>query len=117
MTNSTMKKRIMFHIYAIYLLRKLKNPFIAESVLFITFVAALLFYVSVPSVMTNMAASGNFHRYLITAFSTTDFLVQTILVLASITILLFVRNIAIHSISRERLTSVLSFIYSPFLVK
>ena len=117
MTNSTMKKGIMFHIYAIYLLRKLKNPFIAESVLFIAFAVTLFFCVSVPSVMTNMTASGNFHRYLITAFSATDFLVQTILVSAGITMLLFVKNIAFHSAIRECFSSVLSFLSSPFLVK
>lgn len=107
----------MIHVYAIYLLRKLKNPFIAESALFFTFAIVLLFFVSVPSVMTNMASSGNFHQYLIMAFSTTEFLTQAILVSASVTMVLFLKNIVSHNVIRERISSVLSFLYAPFLVK
>jgi len=117
MTNVTIKKRIMFHIYAIYLMRKLWAPFITESIIFATLATTLFFFVSVPNVVINMFGSGDLYHYFITAFSTTDFLVQTILILAGITMLLFVKNIAFHSALRERLSSVLSFLYSPFLVK
>lgn len=112
-----MKKSIMFHIYAIYLLRKLKSPFITESVMLAILLTTLFLFVSVPSVLINMFGSGDLYHYFITAFSATDFLVQAILVLAGITALLFMKNIALHGAVRERFSSVLSFIYSPFLVK
>ena len=117
MRNSTMKKTIMFHIYAIYLLRKLRAPFISESVMFAILTATLFLFVSVPSVLANMFKSGDLYHYFLTAFSATGFLVQAILVLTGITLLLFMKNIAFHRVIKGRLSSVLSFLYSPFLVK
>ena len=117
MTNFTMKKIIMFHVYIIYLLRKLQAPFITESIVLAVLATILFFFVSVPSVVANMFGSGDFYHYFIMAFSSTDFLVQTVLILTGITTLLFMKNIAVHTMLRERLVSVLSFLYSPFLVK
>ena len=112
-----MKKNIMFHIYAIYLLRKIWTPFVTEAILFITLLITLFLFVSVPSVLSNMFNSGDLYHYFINAFSSTDLMVQATLVLTGATTILFLKNIAFNKTIRERMSSVLSFIYAPFLVK
>lgn len=100
-----MKTRIMFSVYLAYLTRKFKSPIIAEVVLFLIFVGLLLLFVSVPSVVSNMIASGNFYEYFLMAFSQTDILVKATLILASLTAVLFVKNITLQTVSffKERL--------------
>lgn len=117
MTNFTMKKRIMFSVYVIYLMRKLSAPFILEALMLLTLLSAMFLFVSVPSVLSNMFSSGHLYHYFLTAFSTTELFVQSILVLTGVTLLLFMKNIVLSPTIREGLASVLSFIYSPFLVK
>ncbi len=94
-----MKTKIMFSVYLAYLTRKFRSPFIAEVILFLIFSAILLVFVSVPSVVSNMLASGNFYEYLLAAFSQTDIMVKTILILAAITAALFVKNITLQTVS------------------
>ena len=96
-----MKSRILVGVYAIYCMRKLRSPFIAESFVFVLLAIFLSSVVSMPSVLANMSTSGNFYRYFVVAFSNTDFLVQSVLVLVVITVLLFIRNITIHTISKQ----------------
>ncbi|MGB3922143.1 MAG: hypothetical protein WBL19_02605 [Minisyncoccia bacterium] len=100
-----MKSRIMFGVYLAYLTRKFRSPLIAEVVLFLIFAVILLFFVSVPSVVANMLASGDFYSYLVMAFSHTDILVKSIFILALITALLFVKNATVFTFSffKERL--------------
>lgn len=98
-----MKSRILFGVYIIYCLRKLRSPFVFESFVFVLLATGLLYFVSIPSVLTNMSASESAYRYFVTAFSHTDFLVKSILVLVGITILFFVRNITLHAILKTRL--------------
>lgn len=103
MTTLNIKNKIMFQVYLVYLLRKLTSPFIAEAVLFLVLAASLLFFVSVPSVFSNMLASGHFYHYMVTAVFQADFLVKTILVLSGATAIFFVRNITVHTLFKERL--------------
>lgn len=84
----------MFGVLVIYFVRKLKEPFISESLSFLILTAILFYFVSVPSVLSNMQISGDFYHYFIMAFSKTEFLVQTILVLGCITVLLLAYNLA-----------------------
>src|SRR3990167_2929246 len=70
----TLKNKILFGIYVIYCLRRLKNPLVAESLMFIMLAAVLSYLVSIPSVFSNMSASSSFYHYFIMAFSNTDFL-------------------------------------------
>ncbi|OHB11552.1 MAG: hypothetical protein A3H60_01580 [Candidatus Zambryskibacteria bacterium RIFCSPLOWO2_02_FULL_44_12b] len=99
----TMRNKIMFGVYLMYLIRKLKSPFFAESFIFAIIGMVLFYFVSVPSVLANMRASKSFYTYFMEAFVNADFLVQSILVLALITALFFVRNITVHAILKTRL--------------
>lgn len=102
MINLTMKNKILFAVYAIYCMRKFKSPFFAESFVFAILGIVLFYFVSVPSVLTNMSASGSFYTYFIEAFFSTEFLIQLVLVLTGITTLLFVRSITVHAILKTR---------------
>lgn len=97
-----MKNKILLSVYAIYCVRKLKNPFIAEFFVLLISATILLYFVSVPSVVTNMQASENSYRYFLTAFSSADLLVKSVFVLLGITGLFFVRNITIYTGLKER---------------
>lgn len=98
MTSSIMKKRIMFGVYTIFFVRKLKNPFITELLAFGLLVAVLFYFVSIPNVLTNMTASGNFYNYFVMAFSNTDFLVKLVLVLTAITVLVSMRHLTFYTL-------------------
>ena len=76
-----MKNRIMFGVYLLYFVRKLKKPFVLESSAFIVLALVLFSFVSVPHVLSNMFQSGDLSRYFISAFSNTTLMVQMILVL------------------------------------
>ena len=102
MINLTMKNRIMFGVYALYCIRKLQNPLIAESFLFAILGATLLYFVSIPRVLNNMSTAESSFRYFVVAFSHTDHIVQSILILVAITGLFFVRNITLHAILKTR---------------
>ena len=99
---TTIKKKIMFGVYLLYCLRKLKNPFVAECLVFVLLAITLVYFVSILSFFSNMFSSGHFYDYLVMAFSNTEFLVQTILVLIAITVFLVVRNITVHAILKTR---------------
>ena len=92
-----MKNRILLGVYAIYCMRKLRSPLVAESFVFAIIAAILLYFVSVPSVLTNMSASENSYHYFIMAFSGTNFVVQSILVAGLITTAIFVRNLTFRT--------------------
>ena len=91
-----MKKRILFGVYVIYIVRKVKTPFIAESFAFAALIAILFSVVSVPNVWTNMSASGSFYRYFMMAFFNTKFLVQFVVVSAAVTALFIARNFTVN---------------------
>jgi len=93
----------MFGVYLLYCVRKLKSPLITECFIFALLATVLVYFVSVPSFISNMLDSGNFYNYLIMAFSNTNFLVQSILILTAVTVFLFVRNITVHAILKNRL--------------
>ena len=92
MINISVKNKVMLNVYAIYCMRKLKSPFIIESFA-MTCVAILLFYfVSIPSIVSNMIHSGNLYYYFVMAFSQTDILVQSTLVFAGAIMVFSLRN-------------------------
>lgn len=103
MINLTMRNKILFGVYVMYCMRKLKSPFFAESFVLAILGAILFYFVSVPSVLANMSASESFYSYFMNAFFGTNFLIQSILILAVATILFFVRNITVHTIFKTRL--------------
>jgi len=103
MTLMNMKNRIMLSVYLEFFMRKLNNPFISESLIFLTLAVILSIFVSVPSVISNMFISENYYQYFIMAFSGTDLLVQMILVLTGLMILFFIKNITSRAMLREHL--------------
>lgn len=102
MINLTMRNKILFGVYVIYCIRKLRSPFFAEFFAFIILAIVLTYFVSVPSVLTNMSNSGNFYQYFVIAFSNANFLIQSVLVLVGVTTLFFVRNLTFHAILKIR---------------
>lgn len=92
MTSLTIKKRIMFGVYTVYFVRKLKNPFVLEVFTLGALVAILFFLVSVPSVMTNFYSSGNLYRSFISAFSHAELAVQLTCSMTLLVVLPFLKN-------------------------
>jgi hypothetical protein len=88
----TMKKRIMFGVHVIYLMRKLKSPFVMESLILSILAMVIFYFVSIQSVLENMLASGNLRQYFVTAFFNTDLFIQGAIVSAVIITLFFMRN-------------------------
>lgn len=94
----------MLDVYAIYCMRKLRSPFFAESFIFIILAIILTYFVSVPSVLMNVSTSESFYNYFVKAFFSTELLIQSVLVLAVVTVLFLVRNITVHAVFKERFT-------------
>lgn len=82
----------MFGVYLLYLVRRLKSPFVTEAALLAAFGLALSLSISVPSVIANMSESHDPTRYLVLAFSSTGFLVKAIVLLAGATLIYSLRN-------------------------
>ncbi len=91
--NLTVKKRIMFGVFVLYFVRKLKEPFVSEPLIFLTLTALLSYFVSIPNILTNMRADGNFLRYFIMAFLNTNFVVQAILIAVCVITMFFAYNL------------------------
>ncbi len=102
MMKLALKQRIMSSIYILYFVRKLKTPLVAESLIFLMLAASLFYFVSVPNFFSNMFESGNFWSYFVMAFSHTDFLVQMAIVLTFTVSILFVRNLTVFAILKNR---------------
>gem|GEM_PF-5589637 len=99
-----MKKRILFGVYTIYIVRKVKKPFIAESFALAALLAVLFSVVSVPHVMANMSIAHNFFYYFVHAFMSTRFLVQLVVISMAVTTLFFLRNFTVHISRIKRLS-------------
>lgn len=97
-----MKSRILLSVYAIYCIRKFKNPLVTESFALTILMMVLFYFVSISSVMTNMLASESSYLYFLRAFSEADLIIQLVLMLIGVVGLLFVRNIAIYSRFKQR---------------
>ena len=92
MTIFTMKNRIMLGVYLMYCMRKLKSPFATEIFTLAILGIALSLFVSIPSVLSNVAESSNSARYFAIAFSHTETLVQSLIILAFATMVFSLRN-------------------------
>lgn len=82
----------MVRVCAWCLIRKLKSPFVAELSLFSMLAIVLSIFVSVPSVFSNMIASGDFSGYFLMAFFHTEHLVQSIILTAGMIAIFSLRN-------------------------
>jgi hypothetical protein len=97
MTFIDLKKRIMIRVYALYALRKAREPFIAELLLLMFCMTLLSFFVSLSHVMANTPRDvGGFSNFLFVAVRDTRLVVQAILLSMLVAFGLLIRN----SISR-----------------
>ena len=92
----------MLGVYSLYLIQKFRSPFVAESFILLMLGGFLSLSISIPSVLSNMEESGNFYGYFMMAFSHTEFLVQTTLILGLVALIFFLRNFKIHTVLKER---------------
>ena len=88
-----MKKRIMVGVYVIYFVRKFKNPFVTEITSLLVLGALLSYLVSVPSIVMNLKIAANLYNYILHAFYSTSFVVQSVFVLSCFFTLIFVVHI------------------------
>ena len=88
----SVKNRIMLGVYFMFLLYRLRSPFMVEIFALAVLGGALSLFVSIPSVLSNMAESPNVGSYLVTAFSNAEALVQSLIVLAFATVVFSLRN-------------------------
>lgn len=100
-----MKNKIMFGVYVLYLVRKLKSPLVSEALVFFVLGIILVYFVSIMSVLANMFSSPSAYRYFTFAFSNTTLVVQMILVLSLITVAKAVLTFShLSSVGRARLS-------------
>ena len=97
-----MRSRILLSVYALYCLRKLKSPFIAESLALSVLVSSLFYFVSVFSILENMLVSESYYQYFLNAFSEADLLVQMVLVSIGVVGLFLARNTPVYSGLKQR---------------
>ena len=105
MISLNLKNRILLRVYALFLLRQMKNSIVIESLVFAVLMCALFFIVSVPSVLSNIWTSGNIYRYLISAVSEADLAVQLILVSVVIVTIVRMRNLIPYGLKFRQLTA------------
>lgn len=92
-----MKNRILFGVYIIYCMRKLRHPLVAESLILTILAAVLSYFVSISSVLENMLASENSYAYFVNAFSEAELFIQFVFLSVGIISIFFVRNIVFYS--------------------
>ena len=90
----------MFGVYGLFIIRRLKNPFVGElfalSILFV----ALSFLISLPHVIANIMLTGSSYTFLIDAFTKTAITVKLIVISAALACGLFVRDITIVTVNQ-----------------
>lgn len=98
--NISLKNKIMFAVHGLYLLRQLGKPLVSGSLVLLALVWALLSFVSVPDVWSNMLSSESFIGYLAMAFSETTIIVQTILVAGLLLVVFLLRNVMANTLTK-----------------
>ena len=100
-----MKNKIMFGVYMLYAIRKLKIPFVSEILALFVLGAVLTYFVSIPNVISNALVSPSTYHYLTFAFSNTTLMVQLKLVLGVVTATKAVLNLGhLSSVGRAPLS-------------
>ena len=91
------RQRIMMGVYMIYLIRKLKNPFVSELFIISIFFTMLSFFVSLPHIFSNILLTKGSYNFLVDAFLKTDTTVKLILLSTVIAGLFFIKNISLYT--------------------
>ena len=89
-----LKNRIMLGVYALYVIRKLKNPYVMPALFLGLFFLPLTFLVSIPSVVSNLILTRGAYSFVSDAFSKTDIIVQALALLSSVSGLFYVSKIS-----------------------
>ena len=100
-----MKNKIMFGIYLVYLVRKIKSPFVMEILSLAFLTATLSIFVSVPNVLSNMVSSEDLYNFFVIALSNTTLMVQLILIAGFLVLAKAIHTIRhLSSVGRARLS-------------
>lgn len=95
---TSLKNQIMFGVYTMYVVRKIKNPYVFPLLAVGGFFAFLSFLISVPSVISNLILAGGSYYFLSDAFSKADAVVQIVLCLFLISLVLYLKKVGIYTI-------------------
>jgi hypothetical protein len=83
----------MFDIYKIYLIKKIKEPLIFNSFIFIVCFITTSLFVSISNVITNTPLEfKSFFTFYIVAFKNTEFVVKIVLILFIYTTFTTIKN-------------------------
>ncbi|MFZ2621079.1 MAG: hypothetical protein WAX85_01080 [Minisyncoccia bacterium] len=93
----TLKQRVMFGVYAIYIIRKLRTPLLGELFIMTAFFAVLSFFVSLPNIFSNIILTRGSYDFLVDALTKTDLLVKLMLLPVAITSLFFIKNLSFYT--------------------
>lgn len=102
MMELTLKTRVMLGVYALYAIRRLRNPFIGELFALGVLLSALSFLVSLPHVFSNIMLTRGSYAFLIDAFEKTDMTVRLLVVSAALACGIFVRNITVFTANQVK---------------
>ncbi len=97
MTSLTIKTRVMLGVYTLYILRRLRSPFVGELCALGMLFASLSFLVSLPHVISNIILTRGSFTFMIDAFLKTDIAVELLVISAALACGLFVRNITVFT--------------------
>jgi|SRR5579872_4845088 len=100
MMRLTLKTRVMLGVYTVYIIRRLKSPFVGELFVLTLLFGILSFLVSLPHVLSNIMLTRGSYTFFVDAFSKTHMTVKLILVSALASGLLFLRNVTVFTTSR-----------------
>ncbi len=102
MTQLTLKGRTMFGVYLLYIIRRLRSPFVGEIFALGVFSFLLSLLVSVPHVISNIMLTRGSYAFFIDAFLKTHTTVKLLVVSALLACGLFVRNVTVFTMSRMK---------------
>ncbi len=88
-----LEKRIMWRVYLLYTIRKLKAPFVLELLVICSLSLYLSFLVSVPSVFSNILLTHASFNFISDALLKASVIVKLILVSAIIAGIFFVKDL------------------------
>ena len=93
----TLQKRIMWRVYLLYFVRKLKTPFVPELIVICGLSIALSFLVSFPSVFSNVLLTHGSYHFLTDAFLKAGMTVKLILLSTVIVTLFFLHDLGLYT--------------------
>ncbi len=97
-----LEKRIMWRVYVLYTIRKLKNPFVPELVILCGLYLTLSFLVSVPSVFANVLLTHGSPSFLAQAFWQTGVIVKLLSISVLISGVFFFRDLGLYTTNLVR---------------